>query len=223
MWRVRAAALAAVLVAAGAPVPAAELAGAIRLVEKGRPVATESAELDRAVVWFVPDDDVAPPHPQRARMVTVRKQFEPQVLVVAVGSTVDFPNQDPILHNVFSVSGRNAFDFGLVGAGGGKSVTFGAAGIVQVFCNVHHRMFAHVVVVESAFHGLAGKAGAFQLSGLPSGRGTLHFWHERGEPGSVRVALPRRDRVEVEIEVTRPRLPPHKNKFGRSYSRAGYG
>lgn len=223
MWRVRAVALAALLVAAGAPLPAAELAGAIRLVEKGRPVPNAGAALERAVVWFVPEDGLRPPRPERARMVTVGKQFDPQVLVVPVGSTVDFPNQDPILHNVFSVSGENAFDFGLVGAGAGKSATFRAPGIVQVFCNVHHRMFAHVVVVPSAHYGLADSRGLFRLDGLPSGRGTLHYWHERGEPGSIGLALPRRDVVEVAIEVTRPRLPPHKNKFGRSYSRAGYG
>jgi len=223
MSKARTAALAALLVAAGAPLPAAELAGALRLVEKGRPVPAAEAGLERAVVWYVPEGKSAPARPQRARMLTVRKQFDPQVLVVPVGSTVDFPNQDPILHNVFSVSNENAFDLGLVGAGEGKSATFRAPGIVQVFCNVHHKMFAHVVVVDSPFHALAGGDGGFRLSGLPEGRGTLHFWHERGEPGSLGLSLPRQGALTVSIEVTKPRLPPHKNKFGKSYSRSGYG
>jgi len=223
MWRAHRAALAALLCLAGAPLPAAELAGVVRLLDKGRPVAASEADLDRAVVWYVPEGKAASPKPRRARMLTVRKQFSPQVLVVPVGSTVEFPNQDPILHNVFSVSNENAFDLGLVGAGEGKSATFRAAGVVQVFCNVHHRMFAHVVVVDSAFFALADGDGGFRLGGLPDGRGTLHYWHERGEPGSVALTLPRREPAAVTIEVTKPRLPPHKNKFGKSYSRSRYG
>ncbi|MCB9378926.1 MAG: hypothetical protein H6511_09225 [Holophagales bacterium] len=223
MWRAHRASLAALLFLVVAPLQAAELAGVVRLLEKGRPVAGGDQDLDRAVVWFVPDGKAAPPKPQRERMVTVRKQFSPQVLVVPVGSTVEFPNQDPILHNVFSVSNENAFDLGLVGAGEGKAATFGAPGIVQVFCNVHHKMFAHVVVVESAHFALADAAGSFRLTGLPEGRGTLHYWHERGEPGSVALVLPRREPATIAIEITKPKLPPHRNKFGKSYSRSSYG
>lgn len=223
MGRARSATLAALLVLAAAPLAATELAGKVRLTEKGRPVAAAEADLDRAVVWFVPEGKSAAPRAERARMVTVRKQFDPQVLVVPVGSTVDFPNQDPILHNVFSVSDENAFDLGLVGGGEGRSATFRSPGIVQVFCNVHHKMFAHVVVVESAFHALAGGDGGFRLAGLPEGRGTLHYWHERGELGAVALTLPRQAPLEIAIEVTKPRLPPHKNKLGKSYSRSGYG
>lgn len=223
MWRARPVALVVVLLAAAVPAGAAEIAGAVRLVEKGRVVPAAEADLGRAIVWYVPDGKRAPAKPLRARMVTYRKQFDPQVLVVPVGSTVDFPNQDPILHNVFSVSNENAFDLGLVGGGEGKSATFKTAGIVQVFCNVHHKMFAHVVVVDSPYYAQSGVDGRYRIDGLPEGRGVLHYWHERGEPGEVAVQLPRRGPVDVAVEVTQPKLPPHKNKFGRSYSRAGYG
>ncbi len=224
MWRAHAAAALALLaVAGGAPAAGAELGGTIRLIERGKPIGPAEAELDRGVVWFVPEARGGAPKPVRAEMVTKRKQFDPQVLVVPVGSTVAFPNQDPILHNVFSVSSGNGFDLGLVGAGEGKEATFRSPGIVQVFCNVHHKMFAHVVVVDTAHHGRADAAGAFRLAGLPTGRGTLHYWHERGDPGSLALTLPRAAPVEIAIEVTRPRLPPHKNKFGKPYSRRDYG
>lgn len=69
--------------------------------------------------------------------------------MVPAGSTVRFPNQDSILHNVFSVSRANRFDLGLYRRGEGKSATFRQPGVVRVFCNVHHSMVAYVVVVET--------------------------------------------------------------------------
>jgi hypothetical protein len=160
--------------------------------------------------------------PVQAVMSTSRKQFSPQVLIVPLGSSVRFPNLDPILHNVFSVSGRNSFDLGLAGKGEGKSATFKEAGVVRVFCNVHHGMFAHVVVSGSPFYAAPDSTGAFVLDGLPAGRGRLRYWHERGEPGTVEVTLPRAAEVRVTVEITQPRVPPHRNKLGKTYSRGAY-
>ncbi len=222
---------AAGLLVCALPARGAELAGSVRLTEKGKATADASADPRRAVVWYEPEAKPAgageaadaPLRPVVAEMLTVKKQFSPQVLVVPVGSTVRFPNQDPILHNVFSVSGGNAFDLGLVGAGKGKEAVFRAAGVVRVFCNVHHAMFGHVVVVATPHFAQPGADGAFRLTGLPPGRGTLRFWHERGEVQSRPVTLPAAAPVELAIEITQPRVPPHKNKFGKSYSGGSYG
>lgn len=231
--------MAAGLLFAGLPARGAELSGRVVLIEKGRATTDPSIDARRAVVWFEPEakapvkNAVRPGaaaageggalQPVVVDMATVRKQFHPQVLVVPVGSTVRFPNQDPILHNVFSVSGGNAFDLGLVGAGQGKQALFKEAGVVRVFCNVHHAMFAHVVVVATPFYAQPDARGGFRLEGLPAGPGTLHFWHERGEPQSRRVTLPLAAPLELELVVDKPRVPPHKNKFGKSYSGGGYG
>jgi len=232
MTSLRAVALwAAGLLVCALPVGGAELAGRVRLTEKGKATADASADPRRAVVWYEPEAKpagagepaAAPLRPVAAEMLTVRKQFSPQVLVVPVGSTVRFPNQDPILHNVFSVSGGNAFDLGLVGAGKGKEAVFREAGVVRVFCNVHHAMFGHVVVVATPHFAQPGADGAFRLAGLPAGRGTLRFWHERGEVQSRAVTLPSAAPLELAIEITQPRVPPHRNKFGKSYSGGGYG
>ena len=151
------------------------------------------------------------------------KTFVPHVLAVPVGGEVEFPNVDPIFHNVFSVSGKNSFDLGLVGRGEGKEAVFHEAGIVRVFCNVHHGMFAHVVVVPSSHYAVPDAQGRFVLEGVPEGVGTLRYWQERGEPGSQRARVPAAGEVTLAIPVTQPRVPPHKNKFGRSYSGGAYG
>jgi len=213
-------------VAAGVrPVPAladpesstVALRGRLVLTDKGRVSNDRTLDLSSAAVWFDATHGAARPRPLEVEMATARKKFAPRLLVVPVGSTVRFPNLDPILHNVFSVSGANSFDLGLVGSGKGKSARFGEAGIVRVFCNVHHAMFAHVVVVDTPFYAQPAADGSFELEGLPRGPGRLHVWQERAEPVELAVDLPLDHAVEVRLEVSRPRVPPHRDKFGRDY------
>jgi hypothetical protein len=206
-----------IALAAAAPAAAAELRGTVSVVDdKGRPVRGAAGE---AVVWFVPDRAVRPAPPVEREMVTRRKQFEPRVLVVPAGSTVRFPNRDPILHNVFSVSGGNRFDLGLVPEGEGGSHRFADAGVVRVFCNVHHSMVGYVVVLDSPFHSVPAAGGSFRLVGLPAGPGTLHAWHERGEVASVRADPAAAAAAAVRVVATKPLVPPHLNKLGRPYAR----
>jgi plastocyanin len=203
-----------VLTAGVAQAAAGELVGRLALVE-GRKAATGA---EAAVVWFVPDARRPPPPPATFVMETHRKRFEPRVLVVPVGSSVRFPNRDPILHNVFSVSGGNTFDLGLLPQGDGGTARFRQAGVVRVFCNVHHRMVGYVVVVDTPFHASPDAAGRFRLAGLPPGPGELVVWHERAEPSSRRVD-PAAGPVSLSLELTRPQVPPHLNKLGRPYER----
>src|SRR5262245_14472985 len=106
--------------------------GRIELVEHGQ--ALHSGEVRDAVVYFKPRLAAAvSPAVETKEIVMLRREFVPHVLAVTAGSTVRFPNSDPILHNVFSVSGDNAFDLGLYPQGRGKTVTFRAPGLVRVF------------------------------------------------------------------------------------------
>ena len=213
--------LAGVGVAAFADTPSGgdrqKLSGRVILTEKGKPSKERGLDLASGAVWFEPEGGAPHPPPVATRMRTFHKQFDPRLLVVPVGSTVAFPNGDPILHNVFSVSRGNAFDLGLVGAGKGKSANLREPGIVRVFCNVHHAMFAHVVVVDTPYAAQIAPDGSFELDGLPAGPGTLHVWQERADPLEQRIELPRTEPLEIRLEVTQPRVPPHLNKFGRSY------
>jgi hypothetical protein len=140
----------------------------------------------------------------------------PRTLVVSPGSTVRFPNADPIRHNVFSVSPGNRFDLGLYGQGSGRSQTFKQPGLVRIFCNVHRQMAAWVLVLETPFHATVAVDGSFQVSGLPSGPGTLHVWHPRAVPWSRALVLPTTSPI-IELNAAHPAVPDHFNKFGLPY------
>ena len=205
------------------PAGAADFRGRVALLEKGKPSADTTLAVDATVVVFTPAKAVPAPKPVVVDMVTVRKAFQPRILVVPVGSTVRFPNQDPILHNVFSVSGRNSFDLGLLGKGAGSSAVFREAGIVRVFCNVHHGMFGYVFVVATPYWARVAADGTFLIADVPAGPGKLTVWNERSSPTTQDLTLPLTAPSTIGIEITMPRIPPHKNKLGKPYSGGGYG
>jgi plastocyanin len=199
---------------------ATEVVTRVELVRSnGQPAAGVPA--DEAVVAWTPRRAPAAAAPARQpeefSLVTRGKAFRPDALAVPAGSRVWFPNEDPILHNVFSVSEGNAFDLGLYQRGEGEAVQFDTPGLVRVFCNVHRDMYAFLLVVDSTIIGRGGRDGSVVLNGVPPGPGTLTVWHPRGElqttdypgPGSIPAAL--------ELEVGRRQVPPHTNKFGRPY------
>lgn len=197
---------------------AAELRGKIQLLGKGGKPA-QGSDLRHAVVSFQPAAAHRPaPAAAPLEMVTRKKQFEPRVLAITTGSRVRFPNLDPILHNVFSVTSDHAFDLGLYQKGPGKEKRFDQPGVVRVFCNVHHAMVGYVVVLDTPFRVHPDALGNFTLTGLPAGAGKLTVWHEQIEPWTLDVTLPHPGMIAARLEVTRPRLPAHMNKLGKPYS-----
>lgn len=210
------------LLLAGAANRQAPLDGTVRLMD-GRKDET-SKEFRSALVWFEPERKVAVEAPRTPfEMTTVRKEFQPKVMAVPVGATVSFPNQDPILHNVFSVSGRNRFDLGLYRGGEAEEARFTQPGVVRVFCNVHHSMVAYVAVLDTPFYGRVGRDGTFRLDGVPSGPGRLTIWHDRAEPRSLDVVLPLTSPLRVDLQLTKDQIPRHRNKFGKPYTRKRRG
>jgi plastocyanin len=205
------------------PPPTYVVAGSVELLERGRRSVDRTLLPRHTVVVFEPAKRTSPAKPVTVEMKTLKKEFEPRLLVVPVGSTVRFPNLDPILHNVFSVSGKNSFDLGLLGKGPGKSATFREAGIVRVFCNVHHAMFAYVYVTASPHWATVGDDGRFRLAGLPAGAGKLTVWNERSAPTVSDLVVPAAGPLALGVEITVPRIPPHKNKLGKSYGGTNYG
>ncbi len=125
-----------------------------------------------AVVYAEPLSGSAPARTAGPFPITQRnKTFTPRVLGVPVGAVVQFPNEDGLFHNVFSLSPGHAFDLGLYRSGASKSRTFATAGVVRVFCNIHPQMTALVVVARTPWIVNAGADGAFRLD-LPPGRYT---------------------------------------------------
>jgi plastocyanin len=243
LWTVRLArasalALAAALLAGPAPGTAAELAGHLTLLAKNGKGPARGADPHLAVVYFEPagaprtgsQESYSPAaHPPRApkepdkpfQLLTKNKEFIPHLLVVPVGSRVQFPNQDPILHNVFSVSPGNAFDLGIYRVGPPKEKRFEQAGLVRVYCNVHQAMVAYILVLDTPFYVSPAADGSFRLTGLPKGPGKLTVWHEQTDPWSMELTLPLAEDaspVQARLVVLRPKLPAHLNKTGGAYA-----
>ncbi len=196
--------------AQGAPVR-----GRIVILEKDN---KPSTDLGDAVVFL---EGLGDPAPAARFDVTISdKTFAPHVLVVPVGSTVAFPNHDPFDHNVFSVSEGNSFDLGLYGRGEGKSVTLQHPGLVRVFCNVHPRMVALVLVMGTHHYAQPGADGSFTINGVGPGSYRLHVWHERAPTEVVKevtVGAAGVSDLVVTLNARGFRWQPHKNKFGKDY------
>ena len=210
------------LLLAAAPAGAAVLEGQVALVVDGKPLRAEEAA--EAVVYFRPTATPRLKPPAKPfEMRTWRKRFEPRILPVVAGSKVSFPNQDPILHNAFSTSKGNPFDVGLYGADEEHTVEFPRPGYVRVYCNVHHSMVGHILVLDTPHFTRPGSDGRFRLADLPTGQGDLVVWHDRATPWQSRVEAGKQAPLDVRLELKLKRIPPHMNKFGKPYGRSSDG
>lgn len=114
---------------------------------------------------------------ERPQLAQSQESFVPRVAVVPRGRAVDFPNRDPIYHNVFSLSPTKRFDLGKYRQGQSKAVLFDRAGVVKVYCDLHAEMEAFVLVVPNHAYVQPGPEGAFELPDLPPGGYELRVWH----------------------------------------------
>jgi plastocyanin len=109
-------------------------------------------------------------------------KFIPHVLTIIVGTTVNFPNSDVVLHNVFSPGYIEKFNLGTYPQGSTKTRTFENPGIVLVLCNIHHEMSAFIIVVETPYFSVTDQNGKYKIDNLPPGKHELAVWHERMKP-----------------------------------------
>lgn len=195
------------------------LQGTIRL-QAGRGQTVSAAELANAVVLYRPSRPVPAAPPGRFSIVTRGKRFLPTTLVVPVGSTVAFPNNDEVLHNVFSDTPGNRFDLGLYGEGESAEVVLRAPGVVMVFCNVHYGMYAAVVVVDTPYAARVAADGGFRFDDVPAGAGRLEVWHPRAESRQWPIAPGERRLQDIVLVVDRPLIPQHQRIDGSSYGPA---
>jgi plastocyanin len=140
-----------------------------------------------AVIWLKRANGETPrPAPAHGKVISQRgKMFVPHVLVVPVGSRVAFRNDDPIFHNIFSLSKPNEFDTGLYKQGATYTETFRHPGAVQLLCNIHASMFGFVVVVDTPYYAESEASGAFNIKAVPPGEYELQVWHEAAAKPTV--------------------------------------
>ncbi len=105
--------------------------------------------------------------------------FAPRVLVVTVGSRVEFRNADHVYHNVFSVAAAKRFDLGKNAPGAADTIAFEKPGVVNLHCDIHPEELGFVVVVPNHFLARPDSLGAFTLPALTPGTYRLHAWHPR--------------------------------------------
>ena len=208
-------ALVTLVAAAAAPSFAGTVTGTVTVVEKG---GRKTADLSDTVIYV--EGARGRLKPAKAVVTMKAKTFTPHVVVVPVGGTVEFPNEDPLFHNVFSVSGENRFDLELYKRPKSGSWTFQHAGVARVFCNIHPQMSAIVIVRDNPFFAKAETDGSFNIPDVPAGTYALKAWHERGGEASVEIVVPAEGQVTARLAVdasTFKRVQ-HKNKFGKDYS-----
>ena len=180
------------------------------------------------MVWLTPvmapGSEAISVQPIHAVLRQKNKSFEPHLLVVTKGSSVDFPNQDPWFHNVFSLFNGKKFDLGLYEAGTSRTVHFDRDGVSYIFCNIHPEMSAVVVVVSSPYYAVVSKSGDFSITGTPPGKYTLHVWTENALPETLE-GLSRQVEISgttqsvgtLRVRESETAKTQHKNKYGRDY------
>ncbi len=188
----------------GAPTPTAMVSGKVQLP----PGASE------AYVY------VEGRGPTRAKQVEIRqegKQFTPPVTVVTVGSRVIFPNADNVFHNVFSRTPGTVFDLGTVKGGeASPPVSLVSPGHVEIFCNIHSKMRADLLVVPNTYFSKVRPDGSFAIAGVPVGSRKLVVWGPGLKAATQTVEVrPSGTSVKFAPEVE-PRRP-HLNKQGKAY------
>jgi plastocyanin len=210
----RNAVLIVLLAVSASRVGAATLAGKVTLTGAGK----DRADASNTVVWI--EGAHAAGGAAKGEMKSSSKRFDPRVVAVSKNATVEFPNVDPIYHNVFSVSGANRFDLGLYRSGSSKSKTFEQPGLVRIYCNIHPQMVGFVMVVDSDFVAVTGPDGAFHFENVPSGSYVVKAWNEEGAEVStpVTVKAGADAPLAIRVDVSGFKAEPHKNKYGKDYA-----
>jgi plastocyanin len=201
-------------------VPAPAVTGTVSLVN------AKSKDSGNVAIWLEPAG--AAKMPRKDEALTLRqkgKQFYPHVLFAMVGQKVDFPNDDPFPHNVFSTSDVKRFDLGLYQAGESRQVPMTRPGVIPVFCNIHPQMKAFILVVKSPYYAVSDKSGDIQIKDVPPGNYRLKVWHERCKQEKldelsrqVTVTGSGANLGTIQVDESGFFAAPHKNKDGKDYA-----
>lgn len=212
-----------------------DVRGRVELINAKIKARDSKIDASGVVAWLNPvNGTIARWNSRQKKAITQRsKRFSPHVIVVETGSEVDFPNEDPFFHNVFSIFNGKRFDLGLYASGETRPVNFTRPGVSYIFCNIHPQMSAVVVTVDTPYYAVSDQDGNFSISNVTEGRYHLMVWHERSKSEhlvdltrSVQVTSMGLDLGVIRISEEGYIPRPHPNKHGLDYdmlnSRPGY-
>src|ERR1700734_3834738 len=202
-----------------------ELKGKVQLTASGHQVKDSS----KLVVWLTPVGNtppVAAPLQKNSKipqLIQRDKSFHPSLLVIPAGGKVEFPNQDPFFHNVFSLFDGKRFDLGLYESGTTRFVQFDKPGISFIFCNIHAQMSAVVIALDTPYYAISDAHGDISIKDVVPGRYEMHLFHSSVSAEELHAAeheititpgdtfLGSFNLAESDLELA------HKNKYGRDY------
>jgi plastocyanin len=194
--------------------------GTVRVLHHSR---SETGDAD-AVIWLTSlrSKETVSPGPT-VRLLQKDKRFKPHMLVVTVGTAIEFPNQDPFFHDVFSIYHGKPFDLGLYESGAVRKVRFTQPGVSYIFCNIHPDMSAEVIALSTPRFAVTARDGSFRIPNVPPGLYRFEIWHELAAPAELKS-------LSREVEITAGDNPlatmplhasdvqdDHMNKYGEPY------
>jgi len=158
---------------------------------------------------------VKPPVPAHFSVQQKGTQFEKEIVIVPVGSTVNFPNKDQVRHHIYSHSVAKKFEIPLAETYSAPPITFEKSGFVAIGCNIHDWMITHIAVVDTPYYAQTGLDGSAVLDRIPDGTYTVSVWHpaSRDNPDSLKKEI----RVEagratisynLNLRPMKSRIPP---------------
>jgi hypothetical protein len=219
--KVAAPALVALNVAISATQGQGPVSGQVSIIE--RP-GEQTEDLGNTVVYLdVPAGVKARPTPTNESILLQSRQFASHVRILPEGSKVEFSNQDPFSHNVFSKASQGPFDTDVFGRGKKKSTVVKAAGVYPLYCNVHPRMTAFLIAVNTPYYAQAGADGRFSIGNVPAGTYVLHVWHERApaQTATITVGAGGVGALRYQLDARNYKYVQHKNKNGKDYAANG--
>lgn len=164
--------------------------------------ATKTKYKANTVVYIEKAEGNFKPSTKHAQMDQQKLTFIPRVLPVLVGSTVDFLNNDDVIHNVFSPDKCSKFDLGSYGKGVTKTHKFDEIGCQPVIlCNVHPEMEAYIIVLQNPYYTVTDKDGNYSIKGVPAGKYTLKVWNEKLNTTPKEINVPASGKLEVSFNL----------------------
>lgn len=161
---------------------------------------------DNILVYLTKTPDQVSPPKEAFILDQNNLTFLPHILVIPKGSTVSFPNNDKVDHNVFSLSRTKKFNFGSYKPGESQDVTFDKPGIVELRCDLHSEMISYILVMKNSYFSLTDKQGNFiiDVTGLAPGKYTLKTWHEKLKNSKQAIELPTAKQLGINLKRGAP-------------------
>jgi plastocyanin len=192
--------------------------GTVRVLTRGESGGPPVPKADASGVVLYLTGFTQPAPAGMPRISQRNKTFIPDVLPIVVGQSVEFTNEDNLIHNVFSTSKARPFDLGKPRVGESRTVNFDKTGVVDIYCDIHEEMVATILVLPNRAFAVTGVDGKFALQGIPPGQYSLFAWSRRTEPVRVEIEVKPGSEAALTLEITEIKFDSrHLGKYGQPY------